>query len=119
MINKLTVNNLTFGYSGVDVLRDFSMTIGDGRIVSIVGPNGSGKSTLIKCIDRILEPRSGDVLVERKDLLKMNRKQAARLVAYVPQNSLRVFTHTVFDVVLMGRRPHLGWKANEQDEGKV
>jgi iron complex transport system ATP-binding protein len=119
MINKLTVNNLTFGYTGTDVLHNFFMTIGDGQIVSIVGPNGSGKSTLIKCIDRILDPRSGDVLVDRQDLLKMKRKDAARRIAYVPQNSLRVFAHTVFDVVLMGRRPHLGWKANELDEGKV
>lgn len=119
MITRLTVKNLCFGYADTDVLHDFFMSVGHGRIVSIVGPNGSGKSTLIKCIDRILEPRSGDVMVARRDLLKMNRKDAARLIAYVPQNSLRVFAHTVFDVVLMGRRPHLGWRADEQDEGKV
>ena len=119
MITKLAVKNLCFGYADTDVLHDFFMSVEDGRIASIVGPNGSGKSTLIKCIDRIIKPRSGGVTVARRDLLKMNRKEAARLIAYVPQNSVRVFAHTVFDVVLMGRRPHLGWRADEHDEGKV
>ena len=119
MITKLAVKNLHFGYPNAKVLQNFFMTVGDGQIVSIVGPNGSGKSTLIKCIDRILVPASGDVSVDRRDVLKMSRKEAARLISYVPQSSLRVFPHTVFDVVQMGRRPHLGWKANGQDKSKV
>ena len=119
MITKLTVNGLNFGYHDARILQDFFMTVQDGQIVSIVGPNGSGKSTLIKCIDRILDPESGKIMVDRLDILKMKRKDAARLIAYVPQSSLRVFPHTVFDVVLMGRRPHLGWKADARDEEKV
>lgn len=119
MITKLAVNNLTFGYHSTGVLKNFSLAIGDRQIVSIVGPNGSGKSTLIKCIDRILTPGSGDIRVDRKDLMAMKRRDAARLMSYVPQSALRVFPHTVFDVVLMGRRPHLGWKAGRQDEATV
>lgn len=119
MITKLAVHHLRFGYHAANVLKDFSMTVGDGQIVSIVGPNGSGKSTLIKCINRILVPVSGNITVDREDVLKLNRKKAARLISYVPQNSMRVFPHTVFDVVLMGRRPHLGWKAGRKDENKV
>jgi len=119
MITKLAVRNLSFGYGDAPVLQEFFMAVGDRQIVSIVGPNGSGKSTLIKCINRILTPGQGDVTVDRKDLLKMNRRQTARLISYVPQSSLRVFSHSVFDVVLMGRRPHLGSKAGRHDEAKV
>ena len=119
MITKLTVNHLNFSYHNARILEDFFMSVQDGQMVSIVGPNGSGKSTLIKCIDRILDPVSGHIMVDRKDILKMKRKEAAQKIAYVPQSSLRVFPHTVFDVVLMGRRPHLGWKSNPADEDKV
>jgi iron complex transport system ATP-binding protein len=119
MINKLAIQDLSFGYPHANVLQDFCMEVGDGQIVSVVGPNGSGKSTLIKCIDRILKPASGNVGVDRCDVMKMDRREIARRIAYVPQNALRVFPHTVFDVVLMGRRPHLGWKGGAKDEAKV
>lgn len=119
MIIKLSVNNLCFSYSSNDVLKNFTMNVGDGQIVSIVGPNGSGKSTLIKCIDRILVPSSGNIAVDHRDVAEMDRKETARVIAYVPQNSLRIFPNTVFDVVLMGRRPHLGWKAGTDNEQKV
>lgn len=116
MIIKLSVNDLSFRYHSTDVLRNLCLEVGDGRIVSVVGPNGSGKSTLIKCIDRILLPQEGTVSVDRCDLAKMPRVTLAKTIAYVPQNSLRVFPNTVFDVVLMGRRPHLGWRGGSQDE---
>ena len=119
MINKLAVNNLCFRYHRASVLQNFFMNIGDGQIVSIVGPNGSGKSTLIKCIDRILVPSSGKITVDRRDVTKMGRMEIARSIAYVPQNSLRAFPNTVFDVVLMGRRPYLAWKGDANDEEKV
>ncbi len=119
MINKLSIKSLNFGYHNTRILRDFFMEIGDGRIVSIVGPNGSGKSTLIKCIDNILIPSSGDVTVDRDDIGKMNRIDIAKKIAYVPQNSPRVFPNTVFDVVLMGRRPYLSWRGDKGDEEKV
>jgi iron complex transport system ATP-binding protein len=119
VITRLAIGNLSFSYRSAEVLRDFRLEVGFGQIVSIVGPNGSGKSTLIKCIDRILVPASGTICVDRRNVLKMDRMQTARMIAYVPQNSVRVFPNTVFDVVLMGRRPHLGWRAEETDEKKV
>ncbi|BBO86483.1 ABC transporter ATP-binding protein [Desulfosarcina ovata subsp. sediminis] len=119
MINKLAIHNLSFGYQDKSILKDFFMAVGDGQMVSVVGPNGSGKSTLIKCIDRILTPASGKVSVDRCDVVKMNRREIARRIAYVPQNALRVFPNTVFDVVLMGRRPHLSWKGSAKEEDKA
>jgi iron complex transport system ATP-binding protein len=119
MIIRLAVKDLRFSYHSKEVLRDFSLDVADGQIVSIVGPNGSGKSTLIKCIDRLLVPSSGKILVDRQDMMTMGRMELARMIAYVPQNSLRVFPNSVFDVVLMGRRPHLGWTGGKRDEQVV
>lgn len=119
MIIKLSIQNLCFSYSSIEVLQDLCLEVGDGQILSIVGPNGSGKSTLIKCIDRILTPQRGKISVDRQDVTRISRMELARTIAYVPQNSLRVFPNTVFDVVLMGRRPHLGWSDSSRDEQKV
>ncbi len=119
MINKLSIKNLNFGYHNTRILKDFFMNVSDGQMVSIVGPNGSGKSTLIKCIDNIIAPSSGDVTVDRCDIGKMSRIEIAKKIAYVPQSSVRVFPNTVFDVVLMGRRPYLSWKGDRRDEEKV
>jgi len=119
MIVKLSVKNLRFSYNSTEVLRDLSLDVGDGQIVSIIGPNGSGKSTLIKCFDRILDPSAGEISVDRADISKMDRMELARTIAYVPQSSQRVFPNTVFDVILMGRRPYLGWHGGAMDEEKV
>ena len=119
MINKLSIKSLNFGYHNTKILKEFFMDVADGQIVSLVGPNGSGKSTLIKCIDSILKPSSGNVTVDRCDVGKMGRIEIAKKIAYVPQNSLRVFPNSVFDVVLMGRRPYLSWKGDRRDEEKV
>lgn len=119
MIIKLAIQDLCFSYNSHKVLNDFSLDIGDGQIVSIVGPNGSGKSTLIKCIDRLLIPSSGEILADRQSVMMMDRMELARTIAYVPQNALRVFPNSVFDVVLMGRRPHLGWKGDARDDDVV
>jgi iron complex transport system ATP-binding protein len=119
MIIKLAVKNLRFSYGRRPILDDFCLDVGNGQIVSIVGPNGSGKSTLIKCIDRLISPSAGEVLVDRRNVMKMGRMEIAGAISYVPQNSLRIFPNTVFDVVLMGRRPHLGWRCGKKDEEMV
>lgn len=119
MIIKLSVNDLHFRYDSLEILKGISLNVADGKVVSILGPNGSGKSTLIKCIDRILEPQKGKVLVDRLDVSKMGRMDIAKTIAYVPQNSIRSFPNSVFDVVLMGRRPYLGWHEEASDKDEV
>ena len=119
MMIKLQATDIVFGYTSSPILKNVSFDIAPAKLVAIVGPNGSGKSTLIKCIDRILTPESGSILIDRNDTTKMKRMDVARNLAYVPQSSLRVFPNTVFDTVLMGRRPHIGWLSSEEDEEKV
>lgn len=119
MMIKLQAKDIIFSYDSVPILKNVSFEIPPAKLVSIVGPNGSGKSTLIKCIDRILTPQSGSILIDRKEITKMKRMDVARNIAYVPQNSLRIFPNNVVDTVLMGRRPHLGWLSSDDDEEKV
>jgi len=119
MIIKLATKNIHFGYHSSEVLKDVSIEINDGKIASIVGPNGSGKSTLIKCIDHILIPGKGEISVDRINISDLSQMELARHIAYVPQSSLCVFPNTVFDAVIMGRRPDLGWTGSERDEAVV
>jgi iron complex transport system ATP-binding protein len=116
---KLSVENLSFGYNGVAVLHNVSFQTRSGCLVSLVGPNGAGKSTLLRCISRLLTPSTGHILLDGRNIRQFGRREIARRLAYVPQTIHRVFPHPVFDVVLMGRHPHLGWKSSRQDKEKV
>jgi iron complex transport system ATP-binding protein len=112
---RIEVENLRFAYADNDVLHDVSLQVAEKQIVCLVGPNGSGKSTLIKCIDALLMPRSGRVLFDGKDSRAMARMDIARLLGYVPQSASNSFSASVFDTILMGRRPYSSWHTGEQD----
>lgn len=110
----LSVEELTFLYRNREVLDEIVFTIDAGEIVAILGPNGVGKTTLLKCLNRILRPKTGVVNLDGEDLSRLNLMDIARRVGYVPQ---RVETGrlTAFDAVLLGRRPHIGWDVTEHD----
>ncbi len=116
---KIKIKDVCFGYSSTPILDKLSVDIHSSSFVSIVGPNGAGKSTLLKCMNQILFPDSGDIHLCECNIRKMKRMEVARNFAYVPQSSKRVFPTTVFDTVLMGRRPHMGWLESEEDKEKV
>lgn len=116
---KIQIKDVCFSYSSTRVLDNISVNIDNSSFVSIVGPNGAGKSTLLKCMNKILFPNSGDIHLDEYNLRQMKRMEVARNFAYVPQTSKRVFPTTVFDTVLMGRRPHLGWFDSADDKEKV
>lgn len=90
----------------------------DSEILSLVGPNGSGKTTLIKCIDRILKPK-GTILLDGREIEQMSQQEIARNIGYVPQSSATPLATTVFDTILMGRRPHITWRVSDHDLDKV
>ena len=110
----LSVDELRFFYRNQEVLADIAFSIDEGEIVAILGPNGVGKTTLLKCLNRILTPRGGAVLLDGDDLSRLDMMEIARKVGYVPQ---RVETGrlTAFDAVLLGRRPHIGWDVTGKD----
>jgi iron complex transport system ATP-binding protein len=112
---KLSINKLSFSYAGHPVLKDVSLSVDVGEVLSVVGPNGSGKSTLLKCINHILKPKQNTVLIDGADTWKLNLKEMAKAMGYVPQSSSSTFPFTVFDVVLMGRRAYINWSITKRD----
>ncbi|VVB64108.1 Cobalamin import ATP-binding protein BtuD [uncultured archaeon] len=117
MVN-ISIKGLSFSYNSTKILDDVNLELDDSEIMSLVGPNGSGKTTLLKCIDRILKPK-GSIHLDGKDMGGMSRQEIARSVGYVPQSSSSALATTVFDTVLMGRRPHISWQVGDADLGKV
>lgn len=116
---RLEVQGVHFSYRSVSTLKDVSLEVRESEVVSIVGPNGSGKTTLLKCINKILRPRKGTILLATKDVSKVSLKEIARLTGYVPQSVARSFPSTVFDIVLLGRKPYLGWTVSTRDKDIV
>ena len=103
----LVLEGVTAGYVGAPVVRDVGLRVLPGEVVGLVGPNGSGKTTLVRVASRALRPRSGRVLVQGFDPYRIGGREAARLVAVVPQDVTPAFSFTVLEMVLMGRTPHL------------
>ena len=112
----IQVNDLHFRYtkSGRAVLDGASLALNQGEIGILLGKNGSGKTTLFKNILGIEKPASGAIRFDGEDLLKMNRRERARRIAYVPQH-IHFGDLTVFDSVLMGRVSYFGMKAGRED----
>ncbi len=113
---KLEIKGVQFSYGSVPVLKDISLGIRDGEVLSLVGPNGSGKTTFLKCINRILKPKRGTILVEGRDVTRVGLKELARSLGYVPQSAPSSFPLTVYDTVLLGRKPHVNWRLGEMDK---
>ena len=111
----LQIENLSFRYKSHQVFEDVSLSSSGGEILSLVGPNGAGNTTLLKCINRLLKPSGGTVKVNGVDVHELPRKELAKKVAYVPQAELVKFPISVFDAVLLGRRPHLEWRETQKD----
>ncbi len=116
---KITIKDLCFSYGSRSIFEDLNLTVGDSEVLSLVGPNGSGKTTMIKCIDRILKPKGSILLNGGRDLQSLSRQEVAKYIGYVPQSTTSVLTSTVFDTILMGRKPHMGWRVQDEDIDKV
>ena len=112
----LNVQNLHFRYSksGNPVLNGASLELKQGEIGILLGKNGSGKTTLFKNILGIEKPEGGSIDFHGENLLKMNRRERARRIAYVPQD-IHFGALSVFDSILMGRVSYFGLKAGHED----
>ncbi|MBI2865184.1 MAG: ABC transporter ATP-binding protein [Chloroflexi bacterium] len=109
----LEVEQVRFSYDKRRVLDGMSFRLSRGETLGVVGPNGSGKTTLIRILSRLLAPARGRVLLNGIDIRTVGRSRLARTVAVVPQSPFLPDTFTVFELVLMGRTPHLGFLRGE------
>lgn len=104
-----------FSYRQHTVLESVDLTARYGEVVCIIGANGAGKTTLLRCLAGLLGPHEGTITIAGRDLASINREQLATLQAFVPQSAANRLPMSVFDAVLLGRRPYLGWYPKTED----
>ena len=110
----LSICDLDFSYRDKKVLHDINLDMDKGHIIALLGCNGVGKSTLMKCICGMLTPQKGSVCIDDKGIASMSRREIAKKIGYVPQNSLMPHM-SVFDCILLGRRPHMELSPSDKD----
>ena len=103
---KLEVDDISLSLDGRRILKDISLSVGEGEFLALMGPNGSGKTTLLRCIMNYLKPEHGAVLVDAKPIHTMSDRDLSRMLAVVPQSSQIDFSFTAHEMVMMGRTPH-------------
>ena len=104
---KIEMQNVWLGYGHKAVLKDITFQVRPGEMIGLIGPNGCGKTTIIRALSRIISPCSGKILLNGKAVTKIPRRDLARLLGVVPQMPLLPSAFTAFEIVLMGRNPHL------------
>lgn len=114
----LSIEDVTLRYEARTVLRDVSLSASTGEVLALIGPNGVGKSTLIRAISGSLKPLSGRVTVEGRDVYQLRVEERAQLIAVVPQAVRLPEAFSVFETVLMGRTPYLGWLGRESEKDR-
>jgi iron complex transport system ATP-binding protein len=115
MTIRIQAEDLGVSYGSNLIWEHINLDLNEPGLISILGPNGVGKSTFMYTINKILEPTSGRVLINGKDVMEMSFKDIAKIIAYVPQSSGETFAMTVMDTVLMGRYPHSGYQVTQED----
>jgi len=113
---SLRIRNLRKEYrAGEPVLRDVSLTVKGRGLTAIIGPSGTGKSTLVRCINRLVEPTSGEILFRGQDLVRLAGRElrlARRRIGMIFQEYNLVERLSVIENVLCGRLGYLSvWRA--------
>jgi len=103
----LRAQEVDFSYYNGLVLRDVDVRLQRGDLVGLLGPNGSGKTTLLKVLSGVLPPRRGQVFLDGQNLRLLKSRQIARRVAVVPQELEMPFGFTAYEMVMLGRTPHV------------
>ena len=113
---KVDLRDLSASYEGHRVLEKINLHVDEGDFLGVIGPNGSGKTTLLRTIARVLKPDEGVVRLDGADIQGLSRREVARSMAGVAQESNFNFAFTAFEIVLMGRAPHVTRFATEGDD---
>lgn len=114
MVN-VEAQNIYLAYGKSVVVKDVSFKAEAGLVSGLIGPNGSGKSTIIKALGRLIPVSSGKIFIEGRDVKSYSQRELAALVGMVPQFPLLPGLFTAYDVVLMGRNPHIGFFGWEKE----
>lgn len=111
----ISVRGLNYSYNkACHVLEQISFDAEEGQCIAVLGNNGAGKSTMIKCMNRILQPQEGAVVICGRDVQKLKRQTIAQDMAYVAQQN-ESGQFTVYDAILLGRKPYIKLNPTEED----
>lgn len=110
----LSADKISYRYQENPVINEISLTVNPGELIGLCGKNGSGKTTLLKCLGNILNPE-GMVRLDGIDINSIPSKIRAQKIGYVPQSIHGKIARSVFEAVLMGRRPYIVWGVNNDD----
>jgi len=117
-MSAIAVRDLTVAYNGEPVLDGVDLVVSPGEIVAVIGPNGSGKTTLLRAIAGTIPIRSGDTRVDGTVTAGLSRREAARLMAVVPQDPVIPRGMTCFEYVLLGRTAYIGYLGTESADDR-
>ena len=104
----IEVRNLGVSYGNHCVFKNINLDINEANLTCILGPNGVGKSTFIYCLNKLLKPTEGTVMINGKDVTQTSFKELSKIMSFVPHSEEATFSMSVMDTVLMGRHPHAG-----------
>ncbi len=115
----LSIADVTIRYEARTVLRNISLNVNPGEVLALIGPNGVGKSTLIRACSGSLKPIGGRILIDGQDVQQLRVEDRAKAIAVVPQAMRLPELFSVFETVLMGRTPYLGWLGRESEKDRA
>lgn len=118
---SLATESITLCYDQNIITQDLSVHIPEGKFSVIVGPNGCGKSTLLRAMSRLLEPKSGQVLLNGQDIHSLATRDVAKILGLLPQSAIAPDGIKVVDLIARGRFPHQKWFQpwREEDQNAV
>jgi iron complex transport system ATP-binding protein len=121
MKKAIETRQLTLSYGESIIIDELNLTIPKGEITVFIGGNGCGKSTLLRSIARLLKPKSGEIVLNGKEIAKMSSKDVAKQMAVLPQGPVAPEGLTVLQLVKQGRYPYQTWlkQWSSEDEEKV
>ena len=105
----LKIQNLSVDYGARRILHEVSLDVQSGEVLALIGPNGAGKSTLIRAVSGVIPIAGGQVRTNGDNFAALATLQRARYVATVPQAVSMPPAYTVWETVLFGRTPYLGF----------
>jgi len=121
VVQTIQTNQLTLSYGESIIIKELDLSIPKGEITVFIGANGCGKSTLLRSLARLLKPKSGNILLDGKEIAKTPTKEVAKQLAILPQAPQAPEGLTVLQLVKQGRYPYQNWlkQWSEEDEEKV
>ena len=114
-MSLIQLKHIDFSYQKTDLFHDLNLEFQPRNFTGICGPNGAGKSTLIKIIAGFLKVQKGQIIYKNQDFKEYTSSELAREMAYVAQSSFNYNHSSVFNSILIGRKPYFNWKPGKSD----